>query len=213
MFLAITTVHWTIMISIVMPRPKDAAHTTGSGHSMASDSGEIAMAPPIRTTNRIGRRGVKRSETSPPTISPTDSAAVIAPQAAGPPRCARATTGPSTWNEPYQAIRIAPNWATIAHSQVCDRNSDQPARRSRSMLDRSWRPNPRTRTRSIIGIVPSIPAPQISRAQPGPRAATQKPATTAPPIWPPFMASLLTALACCSTSPGTSRGSSACDAG
>ena len=55
--------------------------------------------------------------------------------------------------------------------------------------------------------------PQTTSAQPGPNAATQNPATTAPAIWPPFMASLLTALACCSISPGTSRGSSACDAG
>ena len=66
---------------------------------------------------------------------------------------------------------------------------------------------------SSSGIVLSRPAPQTTSAQPGPNAATQNPATTAPAIWPPFMASLLTALACCSISPGTSRGSSACDAG
>ena len=67
------------------------------------------MAPPIAAMNSMGRRGVNLSETNPPMISPTDSAAVIAPQAAGPPRCSRATTGPSTWNAPYQAIRITPN--------------------------------------------------------------------------------------------------------
>src|SRR5215470_20165331 len=124
MLRASATVHWTIMISIVTPRPNEATQTTGSGQSIASDSGEIATAAPMTTTNSIGRRGVNRSETSPPTIRPTDSAAVIAPQAAGPPRCALATTGPRTWNPPYQAIRTTPNCATIAHSQVCEQNSD-----------------------------------------------------------------------------------------
>ena len=72
---------------MVMPRPSEVRQIASSGQGQASDSGEIAMAPPIAAMNRIGRRGVNFSETNPPTISPTDSAAVIAPQAAAPPRC------------------------------------------------------------------------------------------------------------------------------
>ncbi len=82
----------------------------------------------------MGRPGVNRSDTRPPAIRPNASAAVIAPQAAGPPRCSRATTGPSTENAPYQAIITTLNWATITHSQVCERNSDQPSRSSVIML-------------------------------------------------------------------------------
>src|SRR6185312_11475612 len=113
MFRAIATVHCTIIISTNTPRPNDATHTAGSGSTIASDSGEMATAPPMTTTNSIGRRGVKRSAAAPP---------AIAPQAAGPPRCSRATTGPSTENAPYQAIITSLNWATITHSQVWDRN-------------------------------------------------------------------------------------------
>ena len=94
----------------------------------------MAIAPPVTTTNSIGRLGVKRRAASPPAIRPNASAAVIAPQAAGPPRCSRATTGPSTENAPYHAIITTPNWATITHSQVWDLNSDQPSRSSVSML-------------------------------------------------------------------------------
>src|SRR5579859_5974448 len=134
MFRVIATVHCTIISSTNTPRPNDAAHTAGSGSTIASDSGEMAIAPPVSTTNSIGRRGVKRSAAIPPAIRPNASAAVIAPQAAGPPRCSRATTGPSTENAPYQAIITTPNWATITHSQVWDRNSDQPSRSSAIML-------------------------------------------------------------------------------
>ena len=80
------TVHTTIMISVAVPMAKDARQISGSGHSMASDSGATAMRPPIVTTSSIGRRGAHRSETTPPATSPTDSAAMIAPHAAGPPR-------------------------------------------------------------------------------------------------------------------------------
>ena len=133
-FRAIVTVHCTIIISTNTPRPNDARQIAGSGRTIASESGEIATAPPVSTTNSMGRRGVNRSAASPPAIRPNASAAVIAPQAAGPPRCSRATTGPSTENAPYQAISTTPNWATITHSQVCERNSDQPSRSSVSML-------------------------------------------------------------------------------
>ncbi len=213
MLRAITTVHWTIVTSTLTPSTSEDTQITGSGHGVASDSGDSAMTPPISTTNSTGRRGAKRSDSSPPAIRPTDSAPVMMPQAAAPPRCARATTGPSTWKQPYQAIRITPNCSTVTHSQVCERNSDQPARRSRSMLECSARPKAGRLTRSISGIVANMPAPQASSAQPGPTAATTKPATTAPPIWPPFMASRLTALACCSCAAGTTRGSRACEAG
>src|SRR5712692_7099165 len=212
-FLASATVHCTIMISIVIPRPNEATQTTGSGQSMASDSGEIAIAPPISTTNSIGRRGVNRSDTRPPTIRPTDSAAVMAPQAAGPPRCDLATTGPSTWNAPYQVIMMTPNWATIAHSQVCERNSDQPSRRYLSMPEWCARSTATAPIRSSGGMVPIMPIPHAASAQPGPNAATHTPATTAPPICPAFIAIRLSALACCSSSAETTLGSSACDAG
>src|SRR5580698_4370499 len=134
MFRAIVTVHCTIIISTKTPRPEDAAQMAASGRTSPSESGEMATAPPVSTTNSIGRLGVNRSDTRPPAIRPNASAAVIAPQAAAPPRCARATTGPSTENAPYQAIITTQNSATITHSQVCERNSDQPSRSSVSML-------------------------------------------------------------------------------
>src|SRR5579872_5008847 len=134
MFRVIATVHWTIIISMNTPRQNEVTHTSGSGSTIASDSGEMAIAPPMTTTNSIGRRGVTRSDTTPPAIRPSASAAVIAPQAAGPPRCSLATTGPSTEKAPYQAISTTQNWATITHSQVCERNSDQPSRSSRNIL-------------------------------------------------------------------------------
>src|SRR5712691_1194711 len=134
MFRAIVTVHCTIIISTNTPRPNEATHTAASGRTIASESGEMAIAPPVSTTNSMGRRGVNRSDATPPAIRPNASAAVIAPQAAGPPRCSRATTGPSTENAPYQAIITTQNWATITHSQVCERNSDQPSRSSVIML-------------------------------------------------------------------------------
>src|SRR5580658_4340562 len=134
MFRAIVTVHCTIIISMNTPRQNDATHTAGSGRTIASESGLMATAPPISTTNRVGRRGVNLSEMRPPAIRPNESAAVIAPQAAGPPRCSLATTGPSTWNAPYQAIMTTQNWQTMTQSQVCERNSAQPSRNSVSIL-------------------------------------------------------------------------------
>ena len=110
-------------------------------------------------------------------------------------------------------MRITPNWATITQSQVCERNSDQPSRRSRSMLLSWTRSCAVTRRLSISGTVPSMPVPHVSSAQPGPNAVTASPASAAPAIWPPFMAIRLIALACCSSPPGTSRGSSAWEAG
>src|SRR4051794_19998880 len=177
MFRVIATVHCTIISSTKTPRPNDAAHTAGSGSTIASDSGEMAIAPPVTTTNSIGRRGVKRSAAIPPAIRPNASAAVIAPQAAGPPRCSRATTGPSTENAPYQAIITTPNWATITHSQVWDRNSDQPARSSAIMLRAGAAlpgagTGPAARMTISIGTVATMPAPHSTRAQPGPAAAT-----------------------------------------
>src|SRR6202453_5391108 len=136
MLRVMATVHTTIIISMNTPSPNEARQMTGSGSTMASDNGEIATAPPVRTTNSIGLRGVIRSETRPPTMSPNASAEGIAPHAAGPPRCSSATAGPSTENAPYQAIITTQNSATITHSQVCDQNSDQPSRSSRSMEDR-----------------------------------------------------------------------------
>jgi len=66
---------------------------------------------------------------------------------------------------------------------------------------------------SSSGTVPSMPIPQVASAQPGPVAATNTPAMAAPAICAAFIASLLMALASCSMLSGTSRGSSACEAG
>ena len=223
MFRAIVTVHCTIIISTNTPRPNDARHTAGSGRTIASESGEIAIAPPVSTTKSMGRRGVNRSAARPPAIRPNASAAVIAPQAAGPPRCSRATTGPRTENAPYQAIITTQNWATITHSQVCERNSDQPSRSSVSMLrgapsgSAAVASCPVTgrepRMASSIGMVLTMPMPQSTSAQPAPAAATSRPAMAAPAIWPTFITSRLIALASCSRSRGTRRGSSAWEAG
>ena len=68
----------------------------------------------------------------------------------------------------------------------------------------------RARMRSSIGIVPLMHSPDASSAQPGPTAATTRPPIAAPAIWPLFIASLLIELASCSSSGGTTLGSSAC---
>src|SRR5579875_3768507 len=207
------TVHTTIIVSSVIPTTNEQTQTTASGHSAASASVGRAITMPMGTTNNMGRRGENRSATSPPPIRPTDSDAVIAPQAAGPPRCARATTGPSTWNAPYQAIMTAEYCSTVAQNQVRERTSDQPSRNSRIMLRCTVRTFPTVRSISSTGTVPIMPSPQMASAQPGPVAATTRPATAAPSIWPPFIASLLSALAWVSSPAGTILGSSACDAG
>ena len=64
MFRVSATVHCTIIISTNTPRPNDATHTAGNGKTMASESGETAIAAPVSTTNSMGRRGVTRSDTS-----------------------------------------------------------------------------------------------------------------------------------------------------
>ncbi len=101
------------------------------------------------------------------------------------------------------------NCATIAHSQVCERNSDQPSLRSRSMPELTSRSCASTRMLSSNGTVPSMPMPQADSAQPGPNTATLSPARAAPPIIAAFIASRLTALACSSRSAGTILGTSA----
>jgi hypothetical protein len=215
MALAIATVHCTIIISMNTPSRNEARHTAASGSTIASESGAIAQATPVSTTNCMGLRGVNRSEARPPTIRPQESEAVIAPHAAGPPRCCLATTGPSTWNAAYQAIMIRQNWTTTTHSQVCERNSVQPSRSSASIA--AGLPaggGARVpRTASINGTVPVIPTPHTVIAQPGPAAATSSPPAAAPAIWPEFIASLLIELASCNSASGTSCGSNACEAG
>ena len=128
------TVQTTIMYSVAVPTTNATRQTSGSGHSRASASGLRARTTPIPATGSIGRRGARHNDSRPPATRPTDCAAMIAPQAAGPPRWALATTGPSTSNPPNQASMTTQYWATMTHSQVWDRNSDQPSRRSRSML-------------------------------------------------------------------------------
>ena len=64
-----------------------------------------------------------------------------------------------------------------------------------------------------MGTVDTMPIPHSDRAQPGPAAATSRPAAAAPLISPVFIAIRLIALASCSMSPGTRRGSSPWEAG
>ena len=66
---------------------------------------------------------------------------------------------------------------------------------------------------SSSGTVVTMPMPHSKSAQPAPATATSRPATAAPDIWPLFIASRLIALASCSRSRGTRRGSSAWEAG
>ena len=77
----------------------------------------------------------------------------------------------------------------------------------------SVRSAPGARMASSSGTVPTMPIPQMARAHPGPAAATNTPATAAPPICAAFIASRLSALASCISRAGTSRGSRACEAG
>ncbi len=146
-------------------------------------------------------------------IRPTASAAVIRPQAAGPPRCSRATTGPSTSNAPNQAARTTLYWQVVTHSHLREAKADHPSRSSRSVLWRCVRSAPGARMASSIGTVPSMPTPQVASAQPGPVTATNRPAMAAPAICAAFIARRLMALASWSRRSGTSRGSSACEAG
>jgi len=66
---------------------------------------------------------------------------------------------------------------------------------------------------SISGTVQVMPTPHRVSAQPAPAAATSRPPAAAPSICPEFMTSLLIVLASCNSAPGTSWGSSACEAG
>src|ERR1035441_4740104 len=183
MFLVIVTVHCTIIISTNTPRANDATQTAGSGRTIARESGEMAIAAPVSTTNSMGRRGVNRSDTTPPAIRPNASAAVIAPQAAAPPRCSLATTGPRTEKAPYQAISTTQNWATITHSQVCDRNSDQPSRSSVSMLGVA-RPAPPPPPPAGKAPEPRTGLPAAGKAARGP--APRPPNAPPPPPAPGF---------------------------
>ncbi len=217
---AMVTVQTTDIVSMATPSTNEVTQIIQSGSSMASESGETAIAAPIRTTYRMGRLGVQRSEIRPPTIRPVASAAEMRPQAAAPPRCAFATAGPSTRKPPAQAVSTTVNCSTVAHSQVCDRNSDQPSRSSRIMLGArsasavvSGRFSGATRIASSSGTVVSMPMPQTASAQPAPNNATHSPARAAPIIMAAFMVSRLIALASCICPAGTSRGSSAIDAG
>ena len=95
-------------------------------------------------------------------------------------------------NAPFQAIMTRQYWITVAHSQVCLRNSAQPSRSSPIMLERSPAgPGRGTRpplTASISGTVPDIPSAHSVSAHPGPAAATSRPPAAAPVICPVFIA-------------------------
>src|SRR5260370_23984155 len=175
---AMVTVQTTDIVSMATPSTNEVTQIIQSGSSMASESGETAIAAPIRTTYRIGRPGVQRSEIRPPTIRPVASAAEMRPQAAAPPRCAFATAGPSTRKPPAQAGRTTANCSTRAPSQACDPDSDQPSRTSRIMLGApsSWaaasgRSSGTTLSASSSGTGVSMPTPQTASAQPAPNSA------------------------------------------
>ncbi len=92
---------------------------------------------------------------------------------------------PEHLNAPYQAIRTTRELQRRStQSQVCERNSDQPSRRSRSMLAslaplvRGHPQGEHQRQRAEHARCRRWPAPSPARS-----AATQKPASTAPPIW------------------------------
>src|SRR5712691_871793 len=210
MLTAMVTVQTTIIASSVTPIPNEMTQITASGSNSASDSNDSAITAPPNTTNTIGRRGAHRSETRPPTPKPTPSAAVIRPQACAPPRWALATAGPSTWKPPYQAARTTVNWSTVTQSHLCDQNSDQPSRSSRTILracpDSSASPSAQagpSRIASINGTAAKIPKPQTASAHPGPNSATHSPASAAPPIIATFITSRLSALASCNWREGT----------
>ena len=164
------------------------------------------MLAPISTTNSIGRRGLKRSDIRPPAMRPSDSAPVIVPQAAGP---AEVRARHHRAEHAERAVPGHQHHGELGHDDpaatVCERNSDQPSRSSRSMLG------------LVHALVRGHPQREHQRdgaEQPGaahgqrpagpflPIAAMQKPASTAPPIWAPFMASRDSALASCNSSAG-----------
>ena len=172
----------------------------------------MAIEPPVSTTNSIGRRGMYRSDTRPPAISPSASDAEIAPHAAGPPRCALATTGPRTRNAPLNAIITRQNCRLVAHSQVW--SGTPPTLREARRADRDDRPPARPGAplplmASISGTVPNMPIAHSVSASPGPATATTAPATAAPVICPMFITSRLIELPSWSSVSGTIWGSSA----
>src|SRR5258708_25982373 len=58
---AIVTVQTTDIVSMATPSTNDVTQIIQSGSSIASESGEPAMAAPLRTTYRLGLLGVQRS--------------------------------------------------------------------------------------------------------------------------------------------------------
>ena len=97
-----------------------------SGRTSPRASGEIAIAPSGPHDQQHGPRGAHRSDTDATQEQP--DALAGGDRAPGGRRrgAARATTGPSTLNAPFQAIMTRQYWMTVAHSQVCERNSVHP---------------------------------------------------------------------------------------
>ena len=190
---------------MVMPRPErgQADHRQRPAASRAT-AARSRWRRRSAATNRIGRRGVNRSETRPPTIRPTDSAAVIAPQAAGPPRCAL---------RHHRTEDLEPS--VPGHEDHAELGHDRPQPGVRAELGPALAQLAEHARRSVhpdvaggAGCQQQRDGAQHARRRrraapsPGPNTATHSPASTAPAIWPPFMASRLIALASCSISPG-----------
>ena len=105
------------------------------------------------------------------------------------------------------------NWSTITHSHVRERNSRQPVARSEMKLCTSARDTSSSRISATIPAAARYVAASNAIATPGPKPATMKPASAAPPIAVAFRASASSAFASCSSAGGTVCGVTPADAG
>ena len=135
-----------------------------------------------------GRLGLRPSEPSPAAMAPAPWTAMIAPQAAAPPRYARPITGPSSI-QGAQVIRLKKaNCTVTTHSQVRDRNSAQPSAMSSSRLRRPWRAAPAVcaapglRSRPRASTLAANDAASAATTTAGPARATRIPPSAGPAI-------------------------------
>ena len=192
-------------------RNAPAPTSSGPDPRARSASGSENTETDALATN-IGRAGLSRSATIPPSTEPPPNALTIAPQVAAPPMREWATTGPRT---PQAANTKFPTAAppTKLQTHVRARKARHPSRRSRE--NDSWEKSAAagmSRLRSSRALAPNVAASKAS-AEPAPNAAISPPATAGPTTCPAAKARPRRAFACWMRSPATTDGSSPVDAG
>jgi hypothetical protein len=129
------------------------------------------------------------------TSRPTDSADSTRPQPRTP-KVSRARAGPRVNQAPAWIAFITPKPATTTHSQVFPVNTDQPSRRSRSMLASRLSVRAGRLTRVSSSAAASQLTASKASAQPEPTPATSKAATVGPTTVSPARENESSAFAC-----------------